>query len=448
MLEAGRDADSENARDILSEAAAAQGLAPAQAAVLLQTREPSVREEVLETARRVHAKAFGRVVGLVAPICPTNRCVNDCLYCPLRRPNSSLRRRAAGVRDIQREIGTLLDEGYRCVCLVFGEDRSGVRYVRDMIWATRGARSPLRHVDHVDVNLNPMRSDEMSGLAEALGSGTHHVFQETYDPVAYAALHPDGPKAQYAWRLTGQDRAYEAGVGAAGLGLLLGAGPVAFDVIALLSHARHLAAAFGRGPRAITYPRMVPAAGAPASQDPSRRVDDETFCHVVAVTRLALPDADLILSTPASPETRVQLFGLGISRVSVGSASYPGVHTADGAPETTEAVHVGRTAALDEVVGRMCEARFVPNLCGPHDAPARRVDLLTEAGLHVAGRERRTVNALLALKEYLMDYGSPETRAVGERLIQQELAQLPDRVRAVTLELMEEAEAGLRGQVV
>jgi hypothetical protein len=47
-----------------------------------------------------------------------------------------------------------------------------------------------------------------------------------------------------------------------------------------------------------------------------------------------------------------------------------------------------------------------------------------------------------------MDYASPETQKVGGRLIQNELAHLSDDVRALALELMEEAEAGLRGQML
>jgi 2-iminoacetate synthase len=41
-------------------------------------------------------------------------------------------------------------------------------------------------------------------------------------------------------------------------------------------------------------------------------------------------------------------------------------------------------------------------------------------------KEYCTPNALLTLEEYLVDYASPETREVGERLIAAELAKLPD----------------------
>ena len=38
-------------------------------------------------------------------------------------------------------------------------------------------------------------------------------------------------------------------------------------------------------------------------------------------------------------------------------------------------------------------------------------------------------NALMTLQEYLTDYASPETRAVGEALIQREIQKVPDEKR-------------------
>ena len=41
-------------------------------------------------------------------------------------------------------------------------------------------------------------------------------------------------------------------------------------------------------------------------------------------------------------------------------------------------------------------------------------------------------NALSCFQEYLLDYASPETRAVGDRLIQTKLAEMEPRNRRVT----------------
>ena len=96
----------------------------------------------------------------------------------------------------------------------------------------------------------------------------------------------------------------------------------------------------------------------------------------------------------------------------------------------------------------MAEGGFVPNFCAGCFAQRRRAALRELPSPMDLAREHCAPNALLCLKEYLMDFASPETRAIGDRLIQQELARLPETVRTATLGLMEEAEAGLRGQLL
>lgn len=54
-------------------------------------------------------------------------------------------------------------------------------------------------------------------------------------------------------------------------------------------------------------------------------------------------------------------------------------------------------------------------------------------------------NALMTLKEYLMDYAGPETKAVGEALIQAELDNIPkEKVREVCKDHLEKIEQGIR----
>lgn len=54
-------------------------------------------------------------------------------------------------------------------------------------------------------------------------------------------------------------------------------------------------------------------------------------------------------------------------------------------------------------------------------------------------------NALMTLKEYLVDYASPETRSVGEALIDKELTNIPkEKVRQIAEEYIKEIEDGKR----
>jgi 2-iminoacetate synthase len=446
-LAGAQEADAAEVRDLLHAAQGLSGLTPEHAALLIQVSDPALRGQIRETARQVHQKLWGRRVRLHAPVCPTNRCVQDCAYCPMRRSNARLKRRAATPRDIQREVAGLLDEGHRHVTLVFGDDRSGVQYVRDAVWATYGVRSGMRQILRVDVNLDPLRIVDIRELREA-PIGTYHVYQETYHPGAYAQLHPTGSKADYAWRLTAHDRAIEGGLENVGLGLLLGSHDFRFDVVGLVGHVRYLEETFGRSPHTVTYGRMLPTPGAPVTQEPERRISGEDFTFLVAVTRLAMPYVGIVLATPASTEVRRELYGLGVSQVSVGSLSYPGVYTADGQLEAGGALTIGRPRGLETLVHRMCEVGFVPNLCAACFVQRRRAGGPDETDSESRVQDRCAANALLCLREYLMDYASPETQTIGERLIQAELARLPDGVRGVTFDYMKEAEAGLRGQLL
>lgn len=50
-------------------------------------------------------------------------------------------------------------------------------------------------------------------------------------------------------------------------------------------------------------------------------------------------------------------------------------------------------------------------------------------------------NALMTLKEYLVDYASPATREVGEALLAKELLNVPnEKVRAIVAKHLEEIE--------
>ena len=54
-------------------------------------------------------------------------------------------------------------------------------------------------------------------------------------------------------------------------------------------------------------------------------------------------------------------------------------------------------------------------------------------------------NALMTLKEYLEDYASPDTKAVGEALIQKELVNIPkEKVREIVVRNLKENEKGNR----
>ena len=72
-------------------------------------------------------------------------------------------------------------------------------------------------------------------------------------------------------------------------------------------------------------------------------------------------------------------------------------------------------------------------------------ELLAAVSLCKSGKISRccTPNALMTLKEYLMDYASPATRAEGERMIAKSLTDIPEgRIREITIERLKRIENG------
>ena len=51
----------------------------------------------------------------------------------------------------------------------------------------------------------------------------------------------------------------------------------------------------------------------------------------------------------------------------------------------------------------------------------------------------------MTLREYLEDYASPETRVIGEKLIQSEIPNIPsEKVKDIVLEYLDEIQNGKR----
>lgn len=77
------------------------------------------------------------------------------------------------------------------------------------------------------------------------GIGTYILFQETYNKENYEALHPTGPKHDYAYHTEAMDRAMQGGIDDVGLGVLFGLEQYRYEFCGLLMHAEHLEAVHG-----------------------------------------------------------------------------------------------------------------------------------------------------------------------------------------------------------
>jgi 2-iminoacetate synthase len=381
-------------------------LLPFEAARLLSTDDPMIWETAANVARAVREEVFGRRIVLFAPLYLSNECSNSCLYCGFRRENREARRITLSPEEAAAEARFLEKKGFNRLLLVCGEhpDRTRPSYIADVLQAIyRGTGMRILHV-----NAAPMTVAELRGLKDA-GAGVYQVFQETYHPQTYTAMHPSGAKADYAWRLTCMDRAIEAGFGDVGIGALLGLYDYRFEVLSVLRHAEHLLETFGTFPHTISVPRFKKAFGSPLPAAP-HPVSDAEFERIVIVYRLSVPSAGVVVTTRESGALRERILDIGASQISAGSKTDPGGYAEAVRRHEAEQFVVDDTRPMEEIVRMVLAKGYLPSLCTSCYRRSRTGDAFTEMALAGHIRDFCHPNALLTLAEFAVSTGDAALR--------------------------------------
>ena len=292
---------------------------------MLYEKGAAHEQRLFRAARAITEEHFKREISLFAPLYLSNYCVNNCRYCAFRRDNHAILRRSLNEQALQSEAEALVAQGHRTLLLVSGEHPK--LFGKEAVAEAARIVGQVAGVKEVRAEVMPMTVAGYQLLAEN-GVRSVIIYQETYDKIVYTKAHPDGPKANYAWRINAPDRVLAAGIPAVGLGILLGLSGVAEECEALVSHAQALHERWGIWPT-ISLPRIQPASEAPWSANPPEPVDDALFVRLIALVRVLLPECGIILSTRESPTMRDRLLklGIGITQMSAGSRTDVGGYT-------------------------------------------------------------------------------------------------------------------------
>jgi 2-iminoacetate synthase len=143
----------------------------------------------------------------------------------------------------------------------------------------------------------------------------------------------------------------------------------------------------------------------------------------------------MIISTRESAKMRGLLLDCGISQISGGSRTSVGGYTTVERHDETAQFDVSDTRSLDDVVRWLLEKDHIPSFCTACYREGRTGDRFMS--LCKSGKISLccTPNALMTLKEYLMDYASPETKETGYKMIEEELKRIPkEKVRQIAEE--------------
>ncbi|MFW5995895.1 MAG: [FeFe] hydrogenase H-cluster radical SAM maturase HydG [Halanaerobiaceae bacterium] len=427
VLKEARDPEPEEVRSILAKAADKNRLQPHETAKLLQVKDPELLDEMYSLAKKLKESVYGNRIVFFAPLYIGNKCINNCHYCAFRLNNDAVERKTLTKEELKKEVEVLIDRGQKRLILVFGEhpDYSAnfICQTIKTVYRTKKANGEIRRVN---INAAPLEVEDYKKLHRT-GIGTYQIFQETYHHETYRQVHPaDGPKSDYTWRLTGLDRAMEAGIDDVGIGALFGLYDWKFEVMGLLYHTIHLEEKYGVGPHTISFPRLEPAINTPFQDNLKYKVSDSEFKKLVAIIRLSVPYTGLILTAREDPEIRREVIPLGISQIDAGSRiAIGGYRKADkGNIPEKEQFHLGDARSLDRVIRETCKMGCVPSFCTAGYRCGRTGEQFMNLARPGKVHKYCMPNALLTFKEYLLDYASDETRKIGEKLIEKNIRKL------------------------
>lgn len=407
---------------ILEKARKMKGITHREAVVLLECELEEENREIERLAKEIKERFYGKRIVMFAPLYLSNYCINGCLYCPYHLKNKHIARKKLTQEEIRQEVIALQDMGHKRLAIEAGEDpvNNPIEYILESIDTIYSIKHKNGAIRRVNVNIAATTVENYKKLKDA-GIGTYILFQETYNREGYERLHPTGPKKDYAYHTEAMDRAMEAGIDDVGCGVLFGLDMYRYELCGIIMHAEHLEAKFGVGPHTISVPRVCPA----DDIDPDEfdnGISDEIFQKIVAVIRIAVPYTGMIVSTRESQQSREKVLDMGISQISGGSrTSVGGYVEEEPEEENSSQFDVSDRRTLDEVVNWLLGMGYIPSFCTACYREGRTGDRfmkLLKSGQIVNCCQP---NALMTLKEYLEDYASPDTKAKGEKVIQEQL---------------------------
>ena len=427
---------------IVNKALKSQGLDINEVATLLRVEDSSQLDTIFKAAMRIKQNIYGNRIVMFAPLYISNYCTNGCLYCGYKCSNTMGRKKLTD-EELASEARQIIKMGHKRIVLEAGEDPDNcpIDYVinaMNVLYRSKQDETTLRRIN---VNIAATSVENYKRLKEA-EIGTYTLFQETYHEASYQKYHPKGPKSDYLYHLTAMDRAMEGGIDDVGIGALFGLYDYRFEVLALMMHKDHLEETFGVGPHTISVPRIRKANNVNVATMPYAVTDDE-FKKLVAIIRLAVPYTGLILSTREEATFREEVINLGVSQISAGSKTDVGGYH--------EANHIENQFELaDErphqvIIKSLLEKGYLPSYCTACYRTGRTGDRFMQVAKTGAIQNLCHPNALMTLKEYLVDYCDEDLRDLGNDVIQDNISKIPnEKMRSKTIERLKRIENGER----
>lgn len=278
-------------------------------------------EEMAQKASQLTLQHFGRTIHLFTPLYLSNYCANHCVYCGFNAKND-IPRTQLEPAQLEQEAKAIAATGLKHLLILTGEARAKAspEYLESCMGVLR------KYFPSVSIEIYAMEQDEYARLVAAGVDGLT-IYQETYDEVLYATLHPRGPKRDFRYRLDAPERGCKAGMRVVNVGALLGLGDWHKDAVITAMHAAYLQDKYPNVDVAVSLPRMRPHAG---EFQPTSIVSDRDMVQIMLALRLFLPRLGITVSTRESAQFRENILPLGVTKMSAGVSTAVGGHSQDG----------------------------------------------------------------------------------------------------------------------
>jgi len=294
---------------------------------VFETDDPTLLESLARESQRITQQYFGRTITLYTPLYLSNYCSSHCTYCGFHSKNRITRIRLTP-EQMHQEMQAVAGTGIENILLLTGESYKAT----PLSYLKEASKIAKQYFTSISLEVHPMESQEYRELF-FIGVDGIAVYQETYDRARYSEVHLSGKKSDYDYRRDTPRRAACAGMRQISLGVLLGLGNAAEDLLALYNHLQWMERNFPGVEYSLSFPRLRKIKGRAFAIS---NVSDFTFIKIICLTRILFPRVGLNLSTRESPSLRDHALELGITRISAGSNTAVGGYVLLKNPEQQE----------------------------------------------------------------------------------------------------------------
>jgi 2-iminoacetate synthase len=171
---------------------------------------------------------------------------------------------------------------------------------------------------------------------------------------------------------------------------------------------------------------LTPASGSWLSSNSVNRVSDEDFKKLVAVLRLSVPTAGMIVTAREKAKIKSEVIQLGCTQTDASTRIGIGAYSDQKTEKDLDKKQftIGDPRDLDDVIREMAGLGYISSFCTAGYRCGRTGKTIMGMLSHCEEGKFCKLNAVLTFREYLNDYASEETRKIGEPLILKEINEI------------------------